>query len=287
MVVRVIENSGEGGLPQVELKARPVVGDEHLQAFGSPAALSILRDMCLEAAQEGRASADESIAAAVVYARLAAAVGGAAEALALGTLLLDRAIEAAQHGASEPATLYLQEAAARFGHAAKCGITEAAERYVDVLRDPAFTPPDDDTARLLVAIEGLHHDAANGDDGAIAVMVRGCLNGGEVCRARRLVEAEQYARLGAASGTPGSALRLVDVLFVRATDPCNAHETAEVRSWWVVEAISIAHEWSSVGDATATVECLRMVDELPADVRALAATAFPPTLTYVEPEGSC
>ncbi|WP_294211333.1 hypothetical protein [uncultured Sphingomonas sp.] len=262
--------------------SRPVVGDEHLNAFGSAVQFSILRDLCLEAGAEGRVDPVEATASALTYARLAASIGGAPEAVAAATLLVDNARGAATAGAFVAAQASLREAAVRYQVAAEAGSDSAAERLSGVLSDPLYCAPTLEQTKLFDGIESMFRAAALGDCDMLVSMVDGSLS---IFDLRSLVAAEQFARLAASDGKRASAMALVTALCFRARWEHQPGGNIARGAWAVAEALSIAHAYAAEGDQDASRRAASLADGTPPAMFALVAQTFPPALIYRNAEG--
>lgn len=280
------EEQGERQDSQNDLAvlSRPIVGDEHLNALGSAAQLSILRDLSLEAGHEGHVTADEAFQAAITYGRLAASIGTASEAIALATLLMGRADEAAHAGAIGATQAYLQEAALRYAQASGANPV-ALDRFNGVLAHPLYRAPTDDEIVQFQQIDALHRDAALGDKDALRAMASGAIMAIDTSGVRSVVAAEQFMRLAASDGTRLSAMGLVAVLFLRACWEEQPGGSVEHSAWAAAEAISIADAWAAEGDESARERCALMVQHLSPKTFALVAQIFPAALIYRDFEG--
>lgn len=287
MVVRVNDEQSRPQDSQNDLAVLscPIVGDEHLNALGSAAQLSILRDLCLEAGEEGHVTADEATQAALTYARLAASIGAAPEAMAAATLLMDRAQDAAAAGAVSAAEAFLQEAALRYYAAASIGDTDAQARLLGVLSHPLYREPTTAEVEQFFSINAMLRDGALGDRGALRAMAYGSIMNTDAMGLRCIVTAEQFTRLAASDGTRLSAMGLVAVLYLRASWEAQSGGSIAHGATAAAEAISIANAWALEGDQEARSRCGMMVEHLSPAMFALVAQQFPTALFYRNFEG--
>lgn len=265
--------------------SRPIVGDEHLNALGSAAQLSILRDLCLEAGDEGHVTADEATQAAITYARLASSIGTVPEAIAVATLLVGRAQEAEAAGAVSAAQAFLQEAALRYLAAANAGDIDSRARLHGVLSHPLYREPTAGELEQFFRIDAMFRDAALGDRGALRAMAYGSIMNTEAMGLRCIVTAEQFTRLAAADGTRLSAMGLIAVLYLRAAWEAQPGGSIQHGATAAAEAISIANAWAIEGDEEAHTRCGMMVEHLSPAMFALVAQQFPTALFYRDFEG--
>lgn len=264
----------------------PTIGYFEAAAAGSTDAYAGLREAALTAGERGEVSRTESIVAAECFGRLAASAGDPVHVHRLVTILLARGHDRSARG--YVATFFRQEAAHYLQALADSG-DEAAAGELDLLdaeRDWVADPSREVTRQ---SVAQTHADAARGDLAALDCMVSVLVDGRDepdgFTAFDRLVSAEQYARLGAYSGSPHLAVKLAGVLWLRYSYEQNIGGDLRRGLAAAVEGFHI------LADLEAQTPGIRsLLEAAVAEVRsadlALFVTHAPALLAHLKSEGS-